>query len=57
MEASSEAYLRYLRSLHRDDYIWDADVPFGHECSAGDDCRFSNVADGYHDGVHCIRNV
>jgi hypothetical protein len=32
VEASEETHLQHLRSLRYDDYLWDGDVPFGHEC-------------------------
>ena len=38
METPEETYLLHLRSLRYDDYLWDVDVPVGHEREPGVDC-------------------
>ena len=55
MEAQTEAYLLYLRSLRRDGLLRDGDVPDGYECCSGVDCRCGEFVDDNLDSVHSVR--
>ena len=54
METPEETYLLHLRSLRYDDYLWDADLPVGHEREPGVDCW---RCDSLVDNPDCVHGV
>jgi hypothetical protein len=57
METQTAPYLQHLRSLRYDDYLWDVDVPNGHECCEGNDYGCSRLVDDNPDSVHGVRDA